>query len=248
MANLGQQPPRVWLALRRAGMIDGAAVLEPALLADLYETQGWSIAELRAVSGASRGRVLAALADAGVDTARRRPADWAPVLTKEYLQRRYQRDGASLETIAAEVGCTHATVRRHLIRHGLAPRAPVPTRPRRPLADLLTAEVLEQLYVREQLTSIEIAAAFGCSHVSVLDYLRRHGIPRRPATWRAPAVGPAGGPVAEAAVDSSCSPASLYRRRRLPDPSTADPATPSPAPAGRPQQRRTVTRPRPAED
>jgi len=48
----------------------------------------------------------------------------------------------------------------------------------------LTKPVLENLYLREGLSSREIAAEIGCSPLTVVNYLRHFNIPIRPLGGR----------------------------------------------------------------
>jgi hypothetical protein len=96
------------------------------------------------------------------------------VLTEQYLRREYVEGHRSSAQLAAEVGCTHKTVLRHLARHGL----PVRGKGQRgaKFFELRSARFLRTRYVEERATMSAIAAEVGCSRSCVSAALAAAGI------------------------------------------------------------------------
>lgn len=53
----------------------------------------------------------------------------------EWLRQKYHGEGMSLGEVAAEAGCSDATVRRHMVEHGIERRSGGPPTTRRELAE-----------------------------------------------------------------------------------------------------------------
>lgn len=95
-------------------------------------------------------------------------------LTEENLRRLYlEDDGASLESVAAKLGCHRETARRWLHRHGL----PIKTRWRE--GPRVAKELGNREWLSEQIkskTDSEIAAELGCSNAIVSYWVYQHGL------------------------------------------------------------------------
>lgn len=95
---------------------------------------------------------------------------YADVLTADFLRTRYLEAEMGTWEIAAEVGCSEATVRNWLRRHGIRVR-PTSTRRR---AYEFPADLLDE--VREGRLTVEAAAVLvGCSRTELARALRRTG-------------------------------------------------------------------------
>lgn len=88
------------------------------------------------------------------------------------LRRRYVDDAAPVAVIADELGVTVSTVHRALRREGVEPRG---VTGRAEWGDVLTPEMLEGC-LSEGMTVREIAADAGCDHVTVREWMARHGL------------------------------------------------------------------------
>jgi transposase-like protein len=126
-------------------------------LRQLYVVEGLSVAEVALRLGLSRGRVTAALEDAGIS--RRRPGwtDGAPPdpITSEQLHELYVENGGTVREVAAALETTTTRVNAALRRHGI-PRRPEPQSPPPPLE--LDRNTLTELYVTRRLDDEEIGA------------------------------------------------------------------------------------------
>ena len=106
------------------------------------------------------------------------------LLNEAWLREKYQT--MSTLDIADVLGCSHRTVEKYLLRHGIETRGTPPII--RPLDD---AETLREWYVEEELPSDEIAEKVGCSPQAVRNWLRTHEIELRdPIHLRPPRTGP----------------------------------------------------------
>ena len=99
-------------------------------LRQLYVVEGLSVGEVALRLGLSRGRVTAALEDAGIS--RRRPGwtDGTPpdAITSEQLHELYVENGGTVREVAAALETTTTRVNAALRRHGI-PRRPEPQAP-----------------------------------------------------------------------------------------------------------------------
>lgn len=129
---------------------------------------------------------------------------WRALLTAEWITERIER-GAMLCEMAAEAGCEEHTVRDAMRRHGLAfvgqHRGPIER-----YGDILTPDVLDQLYRVEGRSSGEIARRFGCATSTVLRHLDAAGIERRPPS--------SGHRVYRGAAIAQADPSTRVRRRK----------------------------------
>jgi DNA-binding XRE family transcriptional regulator len=108
-------------------------------------------------------------------------ADW---LRERYVRRRW-----GTQTIAAELGCAHQSVRAALRRHGIPIRSHAEAtrgylgvsgeNTQRRFPELSDADWLRERYVERRLGSSAIADELGCAPHSVRMALRRHRIPIR---------------------------------------------------------------------
>jgi DNA-binding Lrp family transcriptional regulator len=95
-------------------------------------------------------------------------------IDREELRRRYVDEGQTLVAIAAQLGCSAATVSNMLRRDGI---------PRRrgyfPLRDI-PREILVQLYSIERLPIKQIIIRLGVSAGTISNRRKAYGIPARP--------------------------------------------------------------------
>ncbi len=105
--------------------------------------------------------VLAALHRLSIPTRPHRPTPSPLLADRDFLERRYWGEGASIVTIARELGCSPGAVRGAMQRHGLSVRAMGPPR-------------IEQLYdpawlaaARKRWSVTQIAQNLACSEVTV---------------------------------------------------------------------------------
>ena len=101
-----------------------------------------------------------------------------PPVSATRLRELYVEQGLSIRQVAQILDSTPDRVTTGLRAAGIAPRA----RGRHDGVQLapITAEQLQELYVRQQLSAREIAEQLGGEQTRVLDALRREGIPVRP--------------------------------------------------------------------
>ncbi|MBX0327244.1 hypothetical protein K2Z83_06060 [Oscillochloris sp. ZM17-4] len=96
------------------------------------------------------------------------------IITPEELRQRYRDSGQTLATIAAEIGCSAATVSNMLRRHG------IPARPGRfPKRIHIPREVIVQRYSIERAPMKEIAEQLGISTGTLSALRKAYGIPQR---------------------------------------------------------------------
>jgi hypothetical protein len=98
------------------------------------------------------------------------------IISTEELRRRYQDEGQTLAVIAAELGCSTATISNLLRRHGITARAG--RFPRRRI--VIPHERLAQLYSVERRLIKDIAQLFGVSMGTINNRRKAYGIPQRP--------------------------------------------------------------------
>jgi DNA-binding CsgD family transcriptional regulator len=96
------------------------------------------------------------------------------LIDRENLRRRYIDDGLTIKRIAAELGCSTATISNYLRRYGIR------TRPSHFRARDIPRAQLIQLYSVEQLPLAAIAVQLGVSVNTIGNRLRAYAIPRRP--------------------------------------------------------------------
>jgi DNA-binding Lrp family transcriptional regulator len=96
------------------------------------------------------------------------------VLSGVELRRRYVDEGQTLAAIAAQLGCSAATVSTMLRRHG------IPARNTRFPAIDVPRDLLVELYQIERLPIAVVAARLGISAGTISNRRRAYGIPTRP--------------------------------------------------------------------
>ena len=147
---------------------------------DRYAAGTCSLVEVARVMGVAREAARAELTRRGVAVrGRGRPGGSSPlarVLTAEYLHEHYVVAGRSVGELAVEWGCTHKTVRRYLVGHGIEVRE----ERSEPSPQPSIAE-LRRCYVDEGMSVSRAAEELGCSPAVVRSLLERHGVRRRPA-------------------------------------------------------------------
>ncbi|HLH29105.1 MAG TPA: hypothetical protein VKW77_09315, partial [Acidimicrobiales bacterium] len=103
----------------------GPRRLNEALIEE-YSTGRIDLRRVAQLAGMTTDDARRALAAAGVPLrSRGRPrgrSRLGATLTADYLRREYLDAGRSAASIAAELGCDHKTVLRHIRLHGLTPR------------------------------------------------------------------------------------------------------------------------------
>jgi DNA-binding CsgD family transcriptional regulator len=170
--------------------------------------EGLPLDEIATRAGRSATTVAAALHRAGVTVTPRRPA--RPPLDPAVLRRLYVEDRRTVGQVAAALGASDRRVRAALVAAG------IPLRPARRRADLaalptLSRAQLTELYLRQRLTTSEIAARYGGSENWVRTALAAHAIGRRTGGAR---------PVPPVDLDAATL-TDLYVTRRLDDPAIA---------------------------
>ena len=95
--------------------------------------------------------------------------------SKETLVRLYAKEGQSLPGIASHYGVIPRTVGKWLALYGIESRLAQKKR----ILHGISKEQLEQWYLVEMKTTPQIAEIVGTSHKTILNYLRRYGIPVR---------------------------------------------------------------------
>src|SRR5829696_3246003 len=179
-AELGVDANRVYRRLSELG-IERRVRLDVDRLRARYLEDGATLDQIAAEMGCGPETVRRALERAGVPRRGRGPQQTAAIrarLQTDWLQVRYVDDGATLEQIAAEVGCSTTTVGLALQRAGI-PRRASGGRKASPARSRLDAEWLRTRYVEERATLDQLAAEAGCSSETVRRALQDAGIARR---------------------------------------------------------------------
>ena len=160
-------------ARRRA--VDDENLADAAWLRDRVERGGVSPSGLAAELAVDVAEVRAALDAAGVEWSDRRAPKYQLLYVEGWLADRFAA-GGSLRTVAEEVGCSPAAVRR-AANELAVPRRPfaAPTFP-----ELHDRKWLRERYVAQRHTSQAIADELGCTAESVLRALHAVGIRTRP--------------------------------------------------------------------
>lgn len=195
--QLGLARETVWKWMRRYGIPryprtkrQAATTPPPApwtdqkTLAALWE-QGQSAQQIAEVTGIEADAVRRRLEAAGALN-RHAMANYQPVgepsdpLSRELLETMYLGQGMTPYEIATATGTTHRKVEYRLTRYGI---------PRRnggghKLLTDITPEILRELYVDQQRSSVEIADMLECSSVHVRLLMNTYGIEIRPVELR----------------------------------------------------------------
>lgn len=133
----------------------------------LYTEDGWSTAQIGGRLGFAGKTICSHLRREGLlDPIRFK----RPIWFGEALQMR--ESGMTTERIAAAVGVSAITVRRHFDCQGVKRRS------LRALSPSLELEAVK-MYIDDGESSVDIGAHFGVSHKAILNLLNRHGIKRR---------------------------------------------------------------------
>lgn len=97
-----------------------------------------------------------------------------PLHDEEWLRREYVGEGRSMRDIAGDLGCSDKTVKYWLAQHGIPTRGPGPDRPWQDETWLV------EQYWGEWKSMEEIAEGAGCSVTTLIRWMDRLGVPRRP--------------------------------------------------------------------
>lgn len=171
---------RAGVEVRPPGRSPSTVPLEREWLADAYALRLLSHEEIAGEAGCSVAHVRNELRRHGIGRHRvpaALPPGWLR-LTPELLRELYVEEGLTASEVAERVGGSAARVLAALRRAGIPTRAPGTPSGRR--LTRLTPELLHQLYVVEELSTVEIAKRVGGDSKRVWPALVRAGIPRRP--------------------------------------------------------------------
>jgi len=97
---------------------------------------------------------------------------------EEYLRKEYISNKSTIEEIAADCGCSNWKVKDSLNKFGIESRNQGVS-VSGDGSKLRDAEYLEREYAENERSTIDIAEEIGCDHVTVLDWLDKHGIKTR---------------------------------------------------------------------
>ena len=147
-------------------------------LVELYQRQGLAIAAVAARYGRSSDWVTIRLRAAGVQI---RPAGRRDVLDPDRV-RGLLDAGLTVSATATRLGRSQWAVRSMMINNGWTGPPPRPRGPTRSGPVAPTEAVLREMYVQQQRTIADIAAATGSTTARVTSALTAAGIPRRPRT------------------------------------------------------------------
>lgn len=92
-------------------------------------------------------------------------------IQKDELYQKYREEGFSIEECAEHFGCSTSPIEDRLRKFGIRRR----NRGDQPLK--IPEEMLRELYVSQNLTTVEIAERFGCHNSTISRKLRDHCIP-----------------------------------------------------------------------
>jgi len=103
---------------------------------------------------------------------------------KEWLEKKYWEEELSTADIASEIGCSAASVRMWMERHGIrrrnAPEWGELTSEKEieenTPEQLLDEDWLRTAYIKEKESTTDIAERLNCGHSTVCSWLKRHGI------------------------------------------------------------------------
>src|SRR5688572_15452610 len=98
-------------------------------------------------------------------------------ITLEELVRLYEEEGLSLAEVARRIGGTRQGVHYQLVKAGVRMR-PMGAEPAR--SPRFEREMMVDLYVRQRLPIVQIAARLGLTAGIITYELKKHGIERRP--------------------------------------------------------------------
>jgi DNA-binding CsgD family transcriptional regulator len=160
------------------------AVLTEQYLRRQYVEERRSAAWVAEEVGCSHKTVLRYLARHGLPVRGRgqRGPKYAELGSPGFLRSRYIGERATMSAIAAEVGCSRASVSVALAAAGIRPFGANGSR-------RLSAAFLRVAYVGEGRSTVDLAAELGCGPSTIARALRRHGIAVRPrGGYRRPAV------------------------------------------------------------
>ena len=166
---------KLGIARRRFAVPTFPELHDPEWLRERYVAQGHTSQEIATMIGCTTNSVLRALRAAGIPTRPGRPPRRFPELhDARWVRRRYLDERAASVEIAAELGCSLATVTRALRR------AQVPVRGNRRFPQLASRAWLRRAFVTDRLTVGQVAAEIGCRPATVRKALQSAGIaPRR---------------------------------------------------------------------
>jgi transposase len=141
--------------------------------------QGQSLVALGTEYGHTADWVRGRLAQAGAGI---RPAGARRKVTAEQVRAGLD-DGLRTREIAARWGCSDWAVLQVMRKRGWSPPPPRPRGPTRSLPPVPDQTELRSLYVEQQMTVAQVAAAVGISTTRITEALKRHGIALRKAGW-----------------------------------------------------------------
>lgn len=95
-------------------------------------------------------------------------------ISKKELKKLYLEEEMSSNEIADESGCSKRTILKRLRKYNIPRRKPGPKR-----RDDLTKELLERLYIKEELSTREIADKLDTGRSTVYSKLKKYNIPTR---------------------------------------------------------------------
>lgn len=97
--------------------------------------------------------------------------------SRELLEQLYHGEKMSLAEIAQQFETTEATVSRWMTKKGVATRVAGVTKFIR--SGCPSPEMLEDMYVRRQMSTVDMSVYFGVQPVTIVSWLRRYGIKLR---------------------------------------------------------------------
>jgi excisionase family DNA binding protein len=179
-ARFGIHQGTVWSALRTAGiparprgswLVAAGAEVSREILEDLYGGQGLSLAKVAERLGVSPKTARARFVRFGIPLRSRDGVD----VPHEVLEHLYVTGGLGVRAVGRHLGISCDQVRAARHRHGIAAHPPG----RMPDGRVPSREELEDLYLRQGLSSAVIAERFGVNQRTLKAHLGRHGISRR---------------------------------------------------------------------
>jgi transposase len=169
-------------------------------LREMYERQHRTHDEIAAMVGVTKPTVIAAMRRHGIagrtaaESRRLRGSRsgyakrHAELSDEAWLRQRYETDLGTVTEMAAELGCSAATILDALKAFGIPTRTPAETRTLRGMASGPASafpQLADRAWLAEQYHGLgkpitRIAEELGCSHALVLKAMRRHGLASRP--------------------------------------------------------------------
>jgi transposase len=146
--------------------------IDKAPLEQLYVTEGLAVEEVAKRLNTTESIVYYALSKHGIPVRNIRYRKERP--TKEWLLEQRE-SGRTWESIGKELGYGKATLHKLFVDYDIPRKRYVPVK------KLLSKELLHELHVVQGLTSVRIAAQYGCHHGKVSGLIKTYGLdPERP--------------------------------------------------------------------